>query len=345
MNILSLLSFAVFICYFILALYSIKQGIHRNIHVLALLTCLSLSVWAFCYTFIYQAPTADAAFLWHKLAALGWSLFPAFVCHLLLILTNDDYFLQKKWQLFLFYALPTIILLKNCFAGTTCVALSFVPSLTDLGWAYHNTAANLWTWIYVLYLVSYIGGALFSVNRWQRQSTYANVKKQGSFYVVVIALLLITGQFTDIILPLFAPFLPPLSNILIILFVIGFFFLADRYQMFTFSNIASSDIILNTIMDPILVLDENHQILKTNQAVHTILGYPENELSGQTIHMLFSDKQKSDSLFHAIAANKKLKNYEIDLLTATNNVINTTLSAAVLESGESGFKRHRRHFP
>lgn len=337
MTILSLLSFAVFICYFILALYSVKQGIHKKIHVLALLTCLSLSVWAFCYTFIYLAPTADAAFFWHQIGSLGWSLFPVFVCHLLLILTTDDYLLQKKWQLFLFYTLPMIVLLKNLFTDATCVALSFVPSITGLGWAYHNSASNCWTWIYVFYLMIYIGGALYSINRWQKKSDYANIKKQGSFYIVVIALLLITGQFTDIILPLFAPILPPLSNILIVLFVIGFFFLADRYQMFTFSNIASPDIILNTIMDPVLVLDENHQILKVNNAVHTILGYPENELTGKTIHMLFADKENSIHLFQVLTVNQKLKNYEIDLRTSIGSIINTTLSTAVLETGESGF--------
>ena len=337
MNILSLFSFSVFIFYSILALYSLKQGLTDKLHVMAILADLSLALWAFCYTFVYGAPTAETAFFWHRAGSIGWSLFPVFVCHLLLVLTGNTGFLEKKWQLILFYTLPIIILMKNLFSETTCVALNFVPSLTNLGWTYRNEPSNAWTWIYVLYLIIYIGGALYFVNKWQTASSYADEKKQGLFFIAVITLILILGQFTDIILPFFAPVLPPLSNILIALFVIGFFFLADRYQMFKFSKIASSDIILNTIMDPVLLLDDRFEILKVNHATTMILGYPENRLIGNTIHLLFRDIEKIEHLLKLITVNKKLKNYEIDLLSSSGFMINTALSASILEDRDRGF--------
>lgn len=337
MNILSLLSFSVFIFYSILALHSHKQGANDKLHALAILATVSLALWAFCYTFVYGAPTAAAAFFWHRAGSIGWSLFPVFVCHVLLVLTGNTGFLEKKWQLVLFYSLPMIILIKNLISETTCAALNFVPSLTNLGWTYLNKPSNVWTWIYVFYLILYIGGALYFVNKWQTASTYANEKKQGLFFIAVITFLLILGQFIDIILPFFAPILPPLSNILIVLFVIGFFFLADRYQMFKFSKIASSDIILNTIMDPVLLLDDHFDILKVNHATTMILGYPEDRLIGNPIHLLFKDLEKIDHLLKLITLNKKLKNYEIDLLSSSGFMINTALSASILEDSERGF--------
>jgi diguanylate cyclase (GGDEF)-like protein/PAS domain S-box-containing protein len=327
----------VFIFYSILALYSLKQGLNDELHMMAILADLSLALWAFCYTFIYGAPTAETAFFWHRAGSIGWSLFPVFICHLLLVLTRNTGFLEKKWQLILFYTLPIIILIKNLFSETTCVALNFVPSLTNLGWAYRNEPSNTWTWIYVLYLSLYIGGALYFVNKWQSASAYADEKKQGLFFIAVITLILILGQFTDIILPFFAPVLPPLSNILIALFVIGFFFLADRYQMFKFSKIATSDIILNTIMDPVLLLDDRFEILKVNHATTMILGYPEGRLIGNSIHLLFRDIEKIDHLLKLITINRKLKNYEIDLLSSSGGIINTALSASILEDRERGF--------
>jgi diguanylate cyclase (GGDEF)-like protein/PAS domain S-box-containing protein len=327
----------VFIFYSILALYSLKQGLNDKLQVIAILADLALALWAFCYTFIYGAPTDETAFFWHRAGSIGWSMFPVFVCHLLLALTGSTGFLKKKWQLTLFYTLPIIILIKNLFSKTTCVALNFVPSLTNLGWAYHNEPSNAWTWVYILYLIIYIGGALYFVNRWQTASAYADEKKQGLFFIAVITLILILGQFTDIILPFFAPVLPPLSNILIAIFVIGFFFLADRYQMFKFSKIASSDIILNTIMDPVLLLDDRFEILKVNHATTMILGYPENQLIGNTIHLLFRDTEKIEHLLKLIAINKRLKYFEVDLLTSSGFMINTALSASVLEDRERGF--------
>jgi len=337
LNILSLLSFSVFIFYSILALHSFKQGANDTLHTLAILANVSLALWAFCYTFIYGAPTAAAAFFWHRAGSIGWRLFPVFVCHVLLVLTGNTGFLKKKWQLVLFYSLPMIILIKNLISETTCVALNFVPSLTNLGWSYFNKPSNTWTWIYVLYLILYIGGALYFVNKWQTASAYANEKKQGLFFIAVITFLLILGQFTDIILPFLAPLLPPLSNILIVLFVIGFFFLAERYQMFKFSKIASSDIILNTIMDPVLLLDDHFDILKVNHATNMILGYPEDQLIGNPIHLLFKDLAKIDHLLKLITINKKLKNYEIDLQSSSGCMINTALSASILEDRERGF--------
>lgn len=337
MNTLSLLSFSVFISYSVLALYTLKQRRNKLFQRIALLAELSMATWAFCHAFIYVAPTAENAFFWHRAGSIGWTLFAVFVCHLLLILTGNTSFLDKKWRLLLFYTLPFIILVHNLLAETTCFAQNFVPSLTNLGWAYLNKPSNIWTWIYVLYLVLYIGGALFAVNHWQKKSAYANEKIQGLFFIAIITFIVILGIFTDIVLPFFVPFLPPLSNILIEIFVISFFLLADRYQIFKFSKIASSDIILNTIMDPVLLLDDAYKIQKVNHAVTIVLGYPENALLGKPIHTLFKGKQQIDDLLKQIAINKKLKNYEIDLKSQSGTMINTTLSAAILEDREHGF--------
>lgn len=337
MNILSLLSFSVFIFYAILALYVLKQGVRDKLHLLALFATISLAIWAFCYTFVYEASTAEIAFFWHQIGSIGWSLFPVFISHLLLVLTGNTGFLQKKWQLLLFYTLPFIILIKNLFSKTTCGALSFVPSLSNLGWTYFNEPSNAWTWIYIFYLTLYIGGALYAVNKWQTESAYANEKKQALFLIIVITFILILGQFTDIILPFFAPVLPPLSNILVALFVIGFFFLADRYQMFKFSNIASSDIILNTIMDPVLLLNDHLKIIKVNPVTTIILGHPNEKLIGNSIHLLFKDHDQIEYLINLITTEKKISNLEVDLLTSSGNTINTALSASVLTDSERGF--------
>lgn len=338
MHILSLVSYTVFLLFLLLALNDLKGGLGSRISQLSLLTCLSIAVWAFAYAFIYIAPNAETAYKMHLVGSIGWSLFPVFVSHLLLATAKRNALIESSARITLFYAIPTIILIKNIVSPTSCVAINFVASISGLGYAYNNTTSNVWTYIYILYVCTYIALSLYYVYRWQSQSSYALVKKQGKYIILIIGFIMTSGIISDLFLPFFLSVFPPLSNILVIIFPVTYFFVSDRYQLFRFSEIASSEIILNTIMDPVIITDEAFFILNQNDATFNILGYEQKALLNQPLDFFFKDKEALIKIRFLLKDNAHFESFETTIITASNSQLRVNLSASYIHDRKEGFK-------
>lgn len=263
MNILSLMSFSVFVLFVLLGCYSLILNRNSTFNIFAFIECIILSIWAFAYTFFYIAPSPTDAMFWHKIGCIGGSLFPPFAIYFFLILTNRNRYFKHLWQYLLFYTGPLIILAKNLISETTVLALDVVQSTSGLGWTYVNSATNIWTWIYLLYLGTYFGVGFYLLFLWREESQYKTQKRQALIIIVVDIIVLIMGLTTDVFMPLFTHFLPPMANISTILFAIGFFILISQYQLFSFSKMASPDIILDTVMEKLFIPLSRRQSLKT----------------------------------------------------------------------------------
>jgi len=338
LNILSLFSFTVFILFCLLGIYLLNLDKNKNLNRFAFLECLALGIWAFACAFFYVAPTLEDAIFWHRIATIGVCLFPVFAVHFFLILTNRNKLFKSNFYYLGFYALPILLLIKNIFGETTSFAIGFVQSTSGLGWTIVNEPSNMWTWVYLLYLGSYFGAGFYLLNQWRKESNYATEKKQALIIIIIDTVILAVGSVTDFVLPLFSHFLPPMTNIFTILFAAGFFILASKYQILSFSSIASSDSILDTIMDPVLLLDEHDKIIRCNKATYEMLGYEKNELINKEIKSLFTaHKDTEASLKKRLLENKNIKNHELDLINSKGKTINAILSASVAEDSIKGF--------
>lgn len=338
MKVFFLLSYTVFMFFLFLTLSNIKNDFKSRISQLALLTCLSIAIWALAYSFIYIAPDAETAYKMHLIGSVGWSLFPALVGHLLLSLSGRNALIESLPRLMLFYALPAVILIKNILGPSSCVAIGFVESITGLGFAYVNSPANIWTYIYFFYVGLYISIPLFFVYQWQSESAYALVKKQGSYVIFVIGFIQISGIISDLFLPFYFSLLPPLSNILIIIFPITYFFVHDRYQIFRFSKIASSEIILNTMIDPVIITDESFAIIDQNEATLKSLGLDEKTISNLPLGDFFKDKDSIIMIASSLKKQPYLKSFETTIVSASRREIEISLSASLIHDTKKGFK-------
>ncbi|WKY45776.1 diguanylate cyclase [Eubacteriaceae bacterium ES2] len=338
MRIFSLLSYTVFLFFLLLALCNLKTGLKSRISQLSLLTSMSIAIWAFAYSFIYIAPNAKTAYEMHLIGSIGWSLFPALVSHLLLAMSERNTLIESPVRITLFYTIPAVILIKNITSSVSCVAINFVPSISGFGYAYNNAVTNIWTYIYILYVCTYIAFSLFYVYQWQSTSSYALVKKQGKYIIFVIGFILISGIISDLFMPFILPFFPPLSNILVIIFPMTYFFVSDRYQIFRFSEIASSKIILNTIMDPVIITDEAFVILNQNEATCNVLGYEEKSLTNQPIDLFFKDPESMKKIRLSLKNNPYLKSFETTIITASKHHLRINLAASSIHDSQKGFK-------
>ena len=337
MNILSLLSFTVFILFLLLGIYCLRLNKRQPLNQFAFIECLTLSVWAFAYTFFYPAPNPDAAMYWHRLGCIGGSLFPPFAVYFFLILSKREHYLSRFELKILFYAIPILVLIKNLSGDTTCLASGFVQSTSGLGWTYVNSASNVWSWIYVLYLSIYFSLGFYLLLQWRKESSYSVQKRQALTIIVIDTIVLIFGVTSDILLPMVTTFLPPMGNLGTALFAIGFFYLVSDHQLFSFSTAASSDVILDTVMDPVLLLDEKGKILRYNQATCEALKYDKTQLLSKDLNLLLLSQQYTPDNLALLRANQKIESRETDLITSDGKTIHAILSAAVARDSIDGF--------
>ncbi len=337
MNILSFLSFTVFILFVLLSIHCLKLNKRQPLNQFAFIECLTLSVWAFAYTFFYTAPTPDAAMYWHRFGFIGGSLFPPFAIYFFLILSKREYYLSRFELKILFYVIPILILIKNLTGEATCLARGFVQSTSGLGWTYVNSASNVWSWIYILYLSLYFSVGFYLLLQWRNESSYSVQKRQALTIIVIDTIVLIFGVTADILLPMVSTFLPPIGTLGTALFAIGFFYLVSDQQLFSFSTTASSDVILDTVMDPVLLLDDTGKILRYNRATCATLKYDETQLLGKDISMLLLSKEYMRDNLKLLHSHKKIESRETDLITSDGKTIHAILSASVASDSIDGF--------
>jgi diguanylate cyclase (GGDEF)-like protein/PAS domain S-box-containing protein len=303
----------------------------------AFIECLMLSVWAFAYSFFYTAPNPDAAMYWHRIGCIGGSLFPPFAIYFFLILSKREHYLSRFELKILFYAIPILILIKNLTGDATILATGFVPSTSGLGWTYVNSISNVWTWIYMLYLGIYFSLGFYLLFQWRNESPYPVQKKQALTIIIFDTIVLIFGVTSDILLPMVTTFLPPMGNLGTAMFAIGFFYLVSDHQLFSFSTAASSDVILDTVMDPVLLLDEKGKILRYNLATCEALKYDETQLLGKDLNLLLLSQQYTPDNLALLRANQKIESRETALITSDGKTIHAILSAAVARDSIDGF--------
>jgi hypothetical protein len=85
-HILSLLSIVVTAIYLYLGFFVLRSNPRERLNQVFFLSCLCLSFWSFGYTFLPGAADKEAVWFWYKLSAVGWTVGPALLLHLTILL-------------------------------------------------------------------------------------------------------------------------------------------------------------------------------------------------------------------------------------------------------------------
>jgi len=96
--------------------------------------------------------------------------------------------------------------------------------------------------------------------------------------------------------------------------------------------------IINSIVDLIIVTDNNGKMKLINNATLKILGYEENELLEKNIMILFPDNESDSDLLNLISLSGKNKNQnkEFFIYTKDNHQIAVLISTSILKKGDDG---------
>ncbi|URZ03069.1 histidine kinase N-terminal 7TM domain-containing diguanylate cyclase [Clostridium felsineum] len=339
MNLLSLFSYGNFVLFLLLSIYSIQfSPIRSKLNKYSFWVCLALGEWNLCYVFFYIAPNSSTALIWHKLALIGMYCFPAFTLYFFIVLTKRDTIFKNKYHYFIFYLVPAILILISLFSKNTALVQALVQSSSGLGWTYVNSTNSILYWVTLLYLYCYFYFAFFLLYKWGKNSNYIGEKKQARIFILVDATILMLGSITDFFYPLIDNFLPPMANLFTIVFILFFIYIIRRYNMFDIHHIASPELIINTIMDPVMVLDENFKIIRSNPAAENILGYSSSYLKNKNlVEFLLGNTDINNKILMELLETKEFKNKELNVITSKGEIINSLFSASTAEDRINGF--------
>lgn len=99
-----------------------------------------------------------------------------------------------------------------------------------------------------------------------------------------------------------------------------------------------ADNIITSMLDSLLVLDQNNDIVRANRASCQLLEYSETELIGINMAQLFKKTGFNESIFAALQETGFVQSQECIYLTQSGSPINVLFSAATLKDGQGLFQ-------
>jgi len=228
---LSLVFFTACAVYTLIGLTVFFRNTKYSLNRVFLLMCLSLSIWAFCFSIVNSAPNQQDALFWRNLSALGWGVMHSFSLHFLIILTENNGIFKRKWLYIPLY-LPAAV---NIFVFT-------IAGLLDSNWhVYHllrseagwvNESLTAWDWYFNVYFISFAAVGMYLLFRWGWKSVDFQKRKQARLLLISYGVAMVLGALTDNFLNLaLASAVPPMGVVFTLMPITAIVYSMKRYGL------------------------------------------------------------------------------------------------------------------
>jgi diguanylate cyclase (GGDEF)-like protein/PAS domain S-box-containing protein len=148
--------------------------------------------------------------------------------------------------------------------------------------------------------------------------------------------MIIIGFFTDLILPAFSQMIPPAFNLISIVWGIGFLYIVKTLKLISVYDAASPDLILKTVMDPIIMLDSKGVIINCNKATEELFKYDLDNIINKPLYNFCKSKEYAEQKLKMAFNEKSVRNVEFDLVNSDGNLINALASFSLAKSRLDG---------
>ncbi|MGE4282966.1 MAG: diguanylate cyclase [Clostridia bacterium] len=275
MNNYSLLSFFAFIVYVYLGFYTYNRAPKAKANKIFLALCSGLAVWAFSYTFIYDAPNNNMILLLRSCAAIGWGTYISIILHLALVLTYEENILHKKWIYTVLY-LPSLVFLS-----------AFYIYILPQGDVISREKISYYAF-FNIYVVIYAIFSLLIIWRWGKSSQSNREKKQARIIVYTGMISILLSIMFEIILPLLEiHVVSRTAQIIFLIYAYGMWYAISHLNLMSVTSCIRAEELIDKMVDWVLLLDSRGRILRMNRKIHLELGYNEEELLGKPMSTVF----------------------------------------------------------
>lgn len=263
---------------------------------------LFLFLWQATEGIMHICTDANAALIWYRVS--GVPTIGIAVFEVLFALRFTGWYRRMPYTLYyLLLIFPAIIFAMFTVAGF------------DL---FHISGSNFWHWIAtpapslfndLLYawisLCSLCTLSIFFIHHLQAKGNIVK-RRQSLLLLTGFAMPVIGGIIGEVIAPLiFGTEAMPITTALVTCFSVAALIAIRRYGMLDFSPRHQWEKILKTMNEGLVIVNQNNRIVYTNNKFNSLFGYTEEELHGEDIVELVSDRTSQEIMLDAFEERKK----------------------------------------
>lgn len=239
-------------------------------NVWTILVLVTLAWWNICDAFFYVAQSKEAAWMWHRLGAPGWCGFIAVTGYYFLVFTGIDVKMNRFVKA-VYWLPPVLLTFRFMFFNPSPMAGDLIQSTSGMGWTFVQRFDMIWTFLYLFYLLIYMGGALLIVYFWEKKLTSQSVKLLARGFLILDTIVVAIGFVSIFLMPYFTPFFPPAGCVATLIFGIWYWGWLRDYDFLYVELALNPSFVFETCIDAMLVTDDNFKILYANQEAKKLL--------------------------------------------------------------------------
>ncbi len=316
-NVFSLLPLVALFANVILGLYITYRNPRETLTRLYILVVFSVAIWSAANFFAFTASSAGEAEFMNRFVSIGSLLSPVFLLHFFLVFTRK---VPRRLYTALLYV-PAAIFLVIDFA-----TLLITESAEAAYWGYriiHGAAYVPET----IYMVIYAVTGLVLCYGFYRKSKSDRERSESILLIIAIAIPVVGGAMTEIVLPLLDITIIPLTSTFSTLTAVIIAYAMVRFGLLIITPHMVAERILDTMPDCVVAVDMNDRISFANKETNEILGYKEEELIGEPLDEIITpDGLTGFRVSRELG--KELKNFETEVVRKDSKKVLVSVNAS-----------------
>jgi PAS domain S-box-containing protein len=325
-----LLHFASFIIHTYLAVriftFDSKSPINRS----AALLLACFAIWSLGMMFMSEAasPPFFISVIW-RIYSVGWIAFPSFILLLYIYISKNSRLLL--WP----GTLPLLVMPPVLFIALNCTGFIMAPPLHDaFGW-HLNWINGIAPVLFFAYYISFILLGLFFLIKYAVRVKNSRYK---SFALVIIAcsiLSLFLGTYIRVILPEFFHTngtMPDITDMSLVIMAFSFYYALSRRGLFNITPATAAENIIAGMGEALMLLNDYFEIVYSNEAATTLLGFSKDEFIGMTYNSLFAAKDRTNSWIKEVLIKESLHGLETELVSKSGAFIPVLLTTSLIKN-------------